>query len=864
MDTHPDPTRISRSTPDRAGQFAARLNGCVWAEWAFVLCLGAAVVSWGAPEANAASYARNGVRLTNFDFSFLYPPPTVAWEESWDAVVDARDPKNEKIIVPGIILNSPPRSYVLKYNTDLTPDTRFGPDGKGYSLLSWTDKDSPGNGFTIKGVAVREDGKILLAGSAPQKNSPGLTDIGVIQLTENGLEDTAFGETDAQGKKSGRVSFDFNGLADVATALAYDQKRKAIWVAGLTRGDRGRMMQPTALVAKLTADGALDPSFNGTGKLSVPGGAAADIAVDANGNAIFIGGRYCYRLTPAGTFDPTFGANKDGKALIGIGAAGLDLQPDGKIVFGGTSGGARDPGGAMSPAAMDSDFAAARLNPDGTPDATFGRNGVAIIPFNCNPAKGGVRDRGNDIQVRSDGKIVIGGMVFLEYMDLIDMHHLPSAYGLVVLNADGSPDTSFSDDGKEVINFTGYHPEANGADKGAGIAILPSDQSTVFVGFAMMGHPIQNSYGDVGVAIIPHSPSQVSFAMKDTIHSGGWKNLYGIDGYSMAGVTPRLPAYATVSYANAKPNVVKEARDWPNALQMPDSTTDRIAANYQDKTLSVVVTIKGNTPNPVALYFCDYDRSGRSATVQAFNPDTNTLIESQTVDDFQNGVYLQYHLKGRIRFQLTGKNDRGAVLPDVFFGYENSVSFAGKDATTSGNWKGIYGADGYLLAGYPSKLPAYVTARFMDYGDILEFQYSPWGKGAGPVTATSAFFTSSPGDNALQKPGSDEGRVGRAIASLHTPYSQCHSGILVDVAINDYSPRSVALYFADFKGAKLSMTVEALDGETEEVLNSQSLSEFPNGVYLKYRVKGHIKFRIKDNTAEDNGTVISGIFFDSA
>jgi uncharacterized delta-60 repeat protein len=348
------------------------------------LCFCAAAVSCALPL-DAASYAKNGARLTNFDFSFLYPAPTVAWEESWDAVIDARDPQNEKIIVPGMILNSPPRSYVLKYSTDLTLDSRFGPDGQGYSLLSWTDKDSLGNVFTIKGIAVREDGRILLAGSAPQKNSPGLTDIGVIQLTESGQEDASFGETDTQGRRTGRVSFDFNGLADVATALAYDQKRKAIWVAGLTRGDRGRMMQPVALIAKLTADGALDTPFNGTGKLSVPGGAAADIAVDANGNDVFIGGRYCYRITPTGAFDPTFGLNKDGKALIGIGAAGLDLQPDGKIVFGGTSGGARDPGGRDVPGGYGFGF----------------RGGSTECGRHAGPGLWAKRDRGHSIQLQS-------------------------------------------------------------------------------------------------------------------------------------------------------------------------------------------------------------------------------------------------------------------------------------------------------------------------------------------------------------------------------------------------------------------------------------------------------------------------------
>jgi len=137
-----------------------------------LMARGLALLCIGALYADAASYARSGVRLTNFDFSFLYPPPAVAWEETWDAAVDARDPKNEKIIVPGMILDPSPYSYVLKYNTDLTLDTKFGPDGKGYRVFNWTDKDSPKNGFIIKGVAVREDGRILLAGSVGRGFSP--------------------------------------------------------------------------------------------------------------------------------------------------------------------------------------------------------------------------------------------------------------------------------------------------------------------------------------------------------------------------------------------------------------------------------------------------------------------------------------------------------------------------------------------------------------------------------------------------------------------------------------------------------------------------------------------------------------------
>src|SRR5687767_12619347 len=80
----------------------------------------------------------------------------------------------------------------------------------------------------------------------------------------------------------------------------------------------------------------------------------------------------------------------------------------------------------------------------------------------------------------------------------------------------------------------------------------------------------------------------------------------------------------------------------------------------------------------------------QALTVKAFNPDTDTLLDTQVVDEFQNGAYLQYYVKGHIKFQLVGNNAKAAVLSGVFFGYENAVSFLGKDTTTSGNWKGVY------------------------------------------------------------------------------------------------------------------------------------------------------------------------------
>ncbi len=81
----------------------------------------------------------------------------------------------------------------------------------------------------------------------------------------------------------------------------------------------------------------------------------------------------------------------------------------------------------------------AQYNIDGTPDTTFGINGIAIIPVG--DAGGFGTFRCMDIQ--SDGKILLGGTA--------DMH-FPGNYtagrGFITrLNSNGSIDTSFADYG---------------------------------------------------------------------------------------------------------------------------------------------------------------------------------------------------------------------------------------------------------------------------------------------------------------------------------------------------------------------------------------------------------------------------------
>jgi uncharacterized delta-60 repeat protein len=159
-----------------------------------------------------------------------------------------------------------------------------------------------------------------------------------------------------------------------------------------------------------TAPGSLDTSFGQGGSATVALGsntAAVAVAVQPDGKIVTAGastisGRnviVAVRMLPSGALDPSFGVNGITTVSINGGAfddsgAALALEPDGKIVIAG--GGRTAPLGPIG-------FAAVRLLPDGTPDPNFGQGGSATVAI-------GTTAIAQAVVVQPDGKIVLGGV----------------------------------------------------------------------------------------------------------------------------------------------------------------------------------------------------------------------------------------------------------------------------------------------------------------------------------------------------------------------------------------------------------------------------------------------------------------------
>lgn len=169
---------------------------------------------------------------------------------------------------------------------------------------------------------------------------------------------------------------------------------------------------PFAYVARLDADGALDPSFGSVGDTTVvvpdpdtfP--AFQDVALDAQGRLVLAGANdgfvdndlFAARLLPSGAPDPSFGTGGvvvPALAQSETGAYGVAVQDDGRILL------AAEFGDESAQA-----LSAVRLDADGQLDATFGSGGVATAAFDGFPGS-----RARALALRPTGEVLVAGWV---------------------------------------------------------------------------------------------------------------------------------------------------------------------------------------------------------------------------------------------------------------------------------------------------------------------------------------------------------------------------------------------------------------------------------------------------------------------
>jgi hypothetical protein len=171
---------------------------------------------------------------------------------------------------------------------------------------------------------------------------------------------------------------------------------------------------------------------------------------------------------------------------------------------------------------------------------------------------------------------------------------------------------------------------------------------------------------------------------------------------------------------------------------------------------------------------------------------------------------------------------------DIGFHYAAiaKIVFIGTDSTTLGDWKGIYGLEGYNVLQDTSSYPSYATVTPTGIAGYT------WD---GAPTDTRALLRSS---------------TGRIAACWY-------SGTYFDIALtqNDGVPHRLAIYNLDWDTSLRKQTFEIKDSVTGSVLDTRSITNFNGGQYLVWDIYGDATIRVT-NDAPGYNAVISGLFFD--
>ena len=331
-------------------------------------------------------------------------------------------------------------------------DTSFDGDGK-------VTTDVTARGDFATNVAIQVDGKIVVVGAAQWGKDPKFV---LLRYNPDGTLDTSF-------SGDGKVTTNFTRLEDAAWAVVI-QSDGRIFAAGDAGFGTGNSR---FAVARYNADGTLDTTFGGDGKVTTqftrhddPVAAAAlqpDGKIVVSGGANWGGGESNFalaRYNTDGTLDPSFGG--DGRVTADFARRGdyanaVVVQADGKLVAGGYATYSRTNGFNR--------FAVARYNADGTLDTSFSGDGKQTTDFTRR------NDPALDLTLQPDGKIVAAGISKADGSN-------PNV-ALARYNADGTLDASFSGDGKVTTDFSG------GYDQAYAVALQPDGK--IVVGGATAG-----------------------------------------------------------------------------------------------------------------------------------------------------------------------------------------------------------------------------------------------------------------------------------------------------------------------------------------------------------------------------------------
>ena len=374
-------------------------------------------------------------------------------------------------------------AFIIKLSSSGDIDTSFATSG--ILQLGGAPIEFSGND-TVSAIAIDSADNLYITGSTNAdmgETNGGSSDIYVAKITPAGNLDTSFSSTGIAQLGSVTVSSGDPSGGDSPKDIKVDNSGN-VYIVGDTYGGSlgesrgGGSYDDDAFVVKLQADGSLDTSFSTTGIAQLgsvtmgPTRASKDEDFNAmllldDGSVVALGDTdgnigneyggdrdvFLAKFTPNGLLDSGFSTDgfvQLGHSTLGLGTSasedvkGISVDSSGNIFIAGrTSGSVGESNGGRSDL-----FIAKYLSSNSKLDPSFGNNGVLQLGRTTIGDKSLGHDELYDFYIDSSGKMYLLVSTTSEIGDT-KSGFSPSNFDVAVikLNADGTPDTSFSSDG---------------------------------------------------------------------------------------------------------------------------------------------------------------------------------------------------------------------------------------------------------------------------------------------------------------------------------------------------------------------------------------------------------------------------------
>lgn len=157
------------------------------------------------------------------------------------------------------------------------------------------------------------------------------------------------------------------------------------------------------------------------------------------------------------------------------------------------------------------------------------------------------------------------------------------------------------------------------------------------------------------------------FLAQDAKTKGTWKGVYGRIGCQIAGDRDKLPKGVSSKISGITLQTWEAVSKDERSLQKQEGA-DRIAAGWNGSkaTYSLDLAWNDQRERQMALYFLDFDRQNRKATIEILDPTTSDVLDRRELPDSREGIYLVWAVTGKITVRVTATAGN-AILSGVFW-----------------------------------------------------------------------------------------------------------------------------------------------------------------------------------------------------